>query len=111
MEERKVGPPGSAPGTERLPGPLESPAVIAGQRPAPSVPEVGGEGVVSTTGKTLPPSHPGRPFSSWNPLACIGSYSLCTYICMYVCIFREWGREGEREGEKDQLVASCSHPN
>lgn len=44
VEGRKMGPPGSAPGTEWLPGPLESPSVNVGQRPAPSVPEEVGRG-------------------------------------------------------------------
>lgn len=83
VERKKVGPPGSAPGTEWLPGPLESPAVTAGQRPAPSVPEVGREGIMSTTGKALPPSHPSGPFSSWNPLpeqAAVLSVCVCMYF-------------------------------
>lgn len=89
-ERRKMGPLGFATGTEWLPGPLESPPVNVGQRPAPSVPEEVGEASRTSQGQPLPLPWEG-PFSSWNPLICIGSYSSPAELtCTVIRLCRVW---------------------
>lgn len=61
-----MGPLGFATGTEWLPRPLGSPAVNVGQRPAPSVPEEGGRGIMNTAGAAPPPAL-GRPLLLLEP--------------------------------------------